>query len=142
MVKIGETPTMAIASGQDLDTLLAIAKAVEEDVVKAILVGQEGAIKKVVREKKIDPAVFEYENVEDENMVTKVAVKFVREGQADMVMKGVVKTATFMKAVLDKHTGLLPQDGLLSHVALMEVPTYPKLIILSDAAIIQEPNLV
>ena len=74
-------------------------------------------------------------------MVTKVAVKFVREGQADMVMKGVVKTATFMKAVLDKHTGLLPQDGLLSHVALMEVPTYPKLIILSDAAIIPEPNL-
>ena len=59
MVKIGETPTMAIASGQDLDTLLAIAKAVEEDVVKAILVGQEGAIKKVVREKKIDPAVFD-----------------------------------------------------------------------------------
>ena len=141
VVKIGETPTMAIAAGQDPDTLLAIAKAVEEDVVKAVLVGRIDEIQKVMKEKKIDPGLFEINAVEDDVAATVEAVRLVREKEAEMLMKGLVKTATFMKAILDKNKGLLVPEGLLSHVALMEVPAYPKLIIISDAAIIPEPNL-
>jgi len=52
-----------------------------------------------------------------------------------------VKTSTYMKAILDKEKGLLLKGGLLSHIALMEIPAYTKLLIISAAAIIPMPGL-
>jgi phosphate butyryltransferase len=70
-----------------------------------------------------------------------VAVQLVHDRQADVLMKGLIGTDTFMKAVLDKQNGLLPPGGLLSHIAMMEIPTYPKLLLVTDAAIIPAPTM-
>jgi len=140
-VKTDATPTVAVASGEDPDTILAIARAVKENIVKALLVGNKKAIEKVIQEKGIDGALFQIAHKPDDVSAAKEAVRLVREKQADMLMKGLVKTTTYMKAVLDKKEGLLPKGGLLSHIAVMEIPAYPKLIIVSDAAIIPEPDL-
>jgi len=140
-VKVGSTPTVAVAAGHDPDTILAIAKAVKEDVIKSILVGNEQKIRQVMQEKGVDSSFFDILHVEDEADYSAEAVRLVREKKADMLMKGLVKTAAYMKAVLDKDIGLLPQGGLLSHVALMEIPSYPKLLLISDAAIIPAPDL-
>jgi phosphate butyryltransferase len=139
MVKADTTPRLAVAAGQDPDTMSAIAKAVKEDVVKAILVGDEKAIQKILRDKDLDASLFEIVHAENEVDAAEEAVRMVRAKEADMLMKGLVKTAGYMKAILAKETGLLPKDGLLSHVALMEIPAYPRLLIVSDAAIIPEP---
>jgi phosphate butyryltransferase len=141
MVKAATTPRLAVAAGQDPDTILAIEKAVREDVVKAILVGDEKAISDVIEERHLDASLFEVIHQPDDKSAAEEAVRLVKEKKAEMLMKGLVKTATYMKAILAKETGLLPEDGLLSHVALMEIPAYPKLLIVSDAAIIPEPNL-
>lgn len=141
MVKAETTPKVAVAAGQDPETISAIAWAVKEDVVKAIMVGEEKAILRVAEDRGIDPSLFEIVSVVDEVTAAVEAVRLVREKEADMLMKGLVKTATYMKAVLDKNNGLLPKGGLLSHVALMEIPAYSKLLIISDAAIIPEPDL-
>ena len=141
MVKAETTPRVAVAAGQDPETISAIVRAVREDVVKAMLVGDEKAILRVAEERDVDPSVFEIVHVGDETTAAVEAVRLVHEGKADMLMKGLVKTATYMKAILDKEHGLLPKGGLLSHVALMEIPAYPKLLVVSDAAIIPEPDL-
>lgn len=140
-VKGEPTRSIAVAAGQDPDTILAIAKAVKEDVIKAILVGDEKAILQVSEEKGVSPSLFDIVPTEDETSAVLKAVELVREKKADMLMKGLVKTATYMKAILDKEMGLLPRGGLISHIALMEIPAYPKLLIISDAAIIPAPDL-
>ncbi len=140
-VKIDTTPTLAVAAGQDLDTILAIAHAVKESVVKAVVVGDMRKIEKVVEERGIDVSLFEVIDIPDESEAAAEAVRMVREKRADILMKGLVNTATYMKAILDKDNGLLPKDGLLSHAALMEIPAYPKLLIIADAAIIPSPDL-
>jgi len=140
-VKEEPTRTVAVASGENPDTILAIAHAVKENVIKAILVGDEKEILRVAKENKVDSSLFKITHATNEKEAALIAVKLVHDKQADMLMKGLVKTSIFMRAILDKETGLLPKGGLLSHVALMEIPTYPKLLIVSDAAIIPNPDL-
>ena len=140
-VKIESTPRVAVASGEDPDTILAIAKGVKENVIKATLVGDEKAIQRVITEKDIDASLFDIVHQDNDESAAEEAVRLVKEKKVDMLMKGLVKTATYMKAVLDKDKGLIPKGKLLSHVALMEVPAYPKLLIVSDAAVIPEPDL-
>ena len=140
-VKGESTPTVAVAAGQDPDTILAVARAVDENVARAILVGDEKTILRVIKEKGVSRSQFDIVSAEDEASAAVEAVRLVREKKADMLMKGIVKTAPYMKAVLDKDRGLLPKDGLLSHIALMEIPAYPKLLIVTDAAIIPAPDL-
>lgn len=140
-VKGESTPTVAVAAGQDPETVQAVYRAVKEDIVKASLVGDEATILNVCKEMKIDPASFECVQADDDMSAAGRAVQLVREKKADILMKGMVKTTTYMKAILDKEDGLLPADGLLSHIAVMEIPSYPKLLIVSDAAIIPAPDL-
>ncbi len=140
-VKVGHTPRLAVAAGNDPDTIVAIDRAVREDVVKAKLVGDEKAILRVCEEYAIDPSRFEIVSVHNPDEASIEAVRLVREKEADMLMKGLVKTATYMKAILNRETGLIDEDGLLSHVAVMEIPAYPKLLIIADAAIIPAPDL-
>ncbi len=140
-VKTDATPRVAVAAGEDPDTIEAISRAVRENVVKAILVGDEQAIRRVAKENNVDDGLFEIVNVPGEEEATAHAVSLVKNKQAEMLMKGRVKTPIYMKFVLDKEKGLLPKGGLLSHVALMEIPAYPKLLIVTDAAIIPEPDL-
>jgi phosphate butyryltransferase len=68
-------------------------------------------------------------------------VHAIARGVIDVLMKGLVSTDTFMKAVLDKENGLLPKGELLSHLAVMEIPSYPKLLLISDDAIIPNPTM-
>lgn len=140
-VKSGSTPVLAVAAGQDIETISAVHRAVEENIVKAILVGDEKTIFKLIKDESLNPKHFEVVHVDDEREVAVEAVRLVHEKKADMLMKGLVKTGIYMKAILDKNVGLLPKGGLLSHVALMEIPDYPKLLIISDAAIIPTPDL-
>ena len=141
VVKGEATPTIAVAAGQDPDTILAINRAVKENVVKAIMVGNKEAIVRVAEESGVEHTSFEIVSVSDPEHAVLEAVQLVREKKADMLMKGLVKTSTYMKAILDKEKGLLLKGGLLSHIALMEIPAYTKLLIISDAAIIPMPDL-
>lgn len=140
-VKGGCSITVAVAAGQDPDTISAIAHAVKQNVVKAILIGDEKEIHKVAKEKKIDVGLFEIVHEADPKEAAKKAVAMIHAGKADMVMKGLVKTADYLKAILNKETGLMASGSLLSHVAITEFPSYPRLLISSDAAILPCPDL-
>ena len=64
------------------------------------------------------------------------AVELIRDGKADILMKGLVGTDVLLRAVLDKETGLLPAGRVLTHMAVTEWPEYGKLLFFTDAAAI------
>jgi len=141
-VKGGPRMTMAVAAGEDPATIHAIARGVLDGLIKVILVGARHKIREITHG--YNPQLAEQVDivhVEEESETVKIAVQLVHDKKADIVMKGLVSTDTFMRAVLDKEKGLLPKGGLLSHVAVMETPDYPKLLLVTDAAIIPNPTM-
>ena len=76
----------------------------------------------------------------DTDQAIEIAVKMVRSGQADVIMKGNVGTSNLLKAVLNKEWGLR-SGTLLSHIAFFEVPAYHKIIAVTDVAMNIEPKL-
>lgn len=134
--------TLAVAAGEDPATIEAVIKAALEDLIKVTLVGDRAKICALADTYGQDfLSISEIIHIEDETEAARTAVQLVHDGKADMLMKGLVATATFMKAILDKEAGLVPSGGLLSHVAVMQVDSYPKLIIVSDAGIIPNPTM-
>jgi phosphate butyryltransferase len=141
-VKGGPKMTLAVAAGDDPATIHAIARGVVEGLIQVILVGMESRIRELAKNHSEDFAkMAKIIHVDDDKETARVAVQLVHDRQADVLMKGLISTDTFMKAVLDKQNGLLPPGGLLSHVAMMEISSYPKLLIVADAAIIPAPTM-
>ena len=69
-----------------------------------------------------------------------LAVQLIRTGEADILMKGLINTDNLLRAVLKKGTGLLTEGGVLSQVAVAQIPLYHKLLFFSDAAVIPRPT--
>lgn len=77
----------------------------------------------------------------DADAAAVMAVNVVRNGEGDVLMKGSINTDNLLHAVLDKKAGILEQGHVLSHVAVAQIPSYHKLLIFSDAAVIPAPTL-
>ncbi|MFO7888788.1 MAG: phosphate acyltransferase [bacterium] len=134
------TPRVAVAAAQDTDTIIACNRAVEKNIVKAIFIGDKDKIETIIKEKNFDMSNFDIIPEKDETEATLKAVDLVKEKNADILMRGLGKTEVYLKSILDKDHGLIPSGGFLSHVAVMDIPSYPKLLMISDAAIIPNPN--
>jgi phosphate butyryltransferase len=131
---------VAVAQAEDEDVLLALDKAREEGMVEVILVGRQDKIKRLAEKRAIDIGKFEIHQEQDAFSASLRCCELVNKGQADLVMKGLVGTAAFMRAILDKEKGL-GTGKLLSHVAVFEIPSYHKLLMITDAAINIAPSL-
>lgn len=139
-VKNSETKTIAVAFAHDRDVIEAIEKARKENIVNGILIGPKEKIKNILYEIQIEYDNYEIIDISDEKESVYKAIELIRENKANVLMKGLCSTATLLKAVLDKENGLR-SENLLSHLAAFEVPTYHKLILMSDAAMNIAPNL-
>ena len=102
--------------------------------------GDQEKIERIARERKIDTASFTVINEKDKTLAALKAVSLVRDNGADLVMKGLVESAVFLRAVLKKDMGI-NQGRLVSHVSILESPNYHKLMLLTDGAINIAPNL-
>lgn len=132
---------LVAVNGVDVNTLEALNKAVEMGLVKAILTGDKGRIEETCSNLNIDINNYEIIHTLTEREATEKAVGLIHDGEADLIMKGMVSTDKFMKVLLKKEYGLVPPKGILSHVALMENPNYHKLLVFSDAGVIPYPDL-
>lgn len=131
---------IAVAMAQDDDILLAIGRAYEAGIADAVLIGDKAEIETRSSKLDVDVSKFDIINEPDEKLAVVRAIQLLREGLANTLMKGKCNTATLLKGVLDKEHGLRA-GKLLSHLGVFEVPTYPKLILMSDAAINIAPDL-
>ena len=131
---------MVAAWAVDEHTIEASSKAVDLGIVKVTLVGDSELIAKVCRDSNIDIAKFEIVDIKDELKAVAEAVRLVHDGEGDVLMKGLCSTDKFLRAILNKETGLLPPKGLLSHVGVLENPNYHKLLFVGDVAVIPLPD--
>lgn len=132
---------LAVASAEDEEILLALEQARKEGMVEGILVGTKEKIEALARKNKIDLQKFEFEEQTDGFEASLTCCELINKGKADLMMKGLVGTAHFVKAILDKEKGL-GTGKFLSHVAVFEIPRYPKLLMVTDAAINISPGLL
>ena len=132
---------VAVAVAQDEVVLEALSDASKEKIATPILFGDKKAIEEAAAKAKVDIKGWSITDIKDMAEASKAAVKAVSSGQADFLMKGLVATSTFLKAVLDKEVGLRT-GRLLSHVAVMESSSYPKLILVSDGGMNVKPDLM
>ena len=132
---------LVAAFANDAHTIEAVSMAVDMGIVEATLVCDEPTMKKVCAEHNIDPNKFKIVQEADEMKAARKAVELINNGEGDVLMKGLVSTDKYMRAILDKEKGLLPPKAVLSHVTVVQVPTYHKLLIVGDVAIIPAPDL-
>ncbi|MEI6089874.1 MAG: bifunctional enoyl-CoA hydratase/phosphate acetyltransferase [bacterium] len=125
--------TIAVSAAEDLAVLQAISAAVNADIVSAVLIGDVEKIKQYADEIEFDISKVQVINEPEPIKSAKYAVKLVREGNAHILMKGLIQTADFLRAVLDKECGLRT-GSLLSHIGFFELEHYHKVIALTDAA--------
>ncbi len=131
--------TVSVVRADEVETLIAVREAVTGGMVDCILVGPEAAVREAADEAGFDLNGVRIVDAKDDHDSAFAGVDLVRRGEAGVLMKGLVASSTFLKAVLDKDHGIRG-EGLLSHVAAFEVPTYPKLIIVTDAAMNIAPD--
>jgi phosphate butyryltransferase len=130
---------LAVAVAHDEHCLEAICAVDKMGLVEAILVGNQIKIKAIATKLNLNVDGMKIIHEEVDANAVKIAVKMVRNKEADILMKGNVPTATFLRGVLDKENGLRKGE-VLSHFALFELPTYHKLLGLTDAAMIPAPD--
>ncbi len=129
-----------MAYGQDSHTLEAVYNAYKEGLVEPTLFGEKAVIEQVCRENDIDINAFTIVDEKSDVKCVQLAVAAVVAGVADVLMKGLVSTDKYMRGILNKEAGLFPPKGVLSHVSVIEIPSYHKLITVSDVAVIPLPD--
>ncbi len=138
----GKTKKRLVAAyANDSHTIEAVNAATDLGIIEPILVGDEETIKKVCAAENIDVSKFKIVQESNPMQAAMKAVEIINAGEADVLMKGLVSTDVYMRAVLNKEKGLLPPKAVLSHVTIVEVPTYHKLLVIGDVAIIPQPDL-
>jgi phosphate butyryltransferase len=132
---------IAVAWAHDINTINAIHKAVNYGLADALMIGQASEIRNICRKTGIDHELFTIIDSDDEIKASAEAVRLARSGEADIVMKGLVGTDKFLKAIMDKANGLMIPDAVLSYVCAIELPGYHKLLFITDPAVIPVPTL-
>jgi phosphate butyryltransferase len=127
------TKRLAVAAAADKAVLDAVHKAMKEDIILPVLVGDQKKIESLAGELGMSLESITIYNEPDPAKASVKAVSLIKQGEADILMKGLVSTAPLLKAVLDKENGLR-KGGTLSHFALVESPYYHKLFGVTDAA--------
>jgi phosphate acetyltransferase len=130
----------SVAYPCDETSLAGAIDAAAQGLIAPILVGPENTIREIARAKGIDLGGAAIEDVPDSRSAAARAVALVREGKAELVMKGSLHSDEILAAVIAKETGLRT-GRRLSHVFLMDVPTYHKVLIVTDGAINIAPTL-
>jgi phosphate butyryltransferase len=133
---------LAVANAVDSHTLDAVLLAVDAGIVEAFLVGDVASIE--------SPRLFEHNlspfihiiDIPEVQLATLEAVRMVKAGEADILMKGLVNTDVLLRAILDKEKGILKPGTVMTYNAAMEIPNYHKLIFFSDPVVIPSPTLV
>ena len=132
---------LVIASAEDDYLLYAINDAYKLGIVTPLFVGNKEKILQIIHKKKLDLPTEPIYNIPDQKESALLSVELIKSGEADIIMKGLLSTKTFLKEILNKKTGITAEGSELSHIGIFESPYYPKLFGLTDAAINIEPDI-
>lgn len=136
-LKNGPKRTVAVAAAADEEILRVIRILRDENLGDAILVGDATTLKKMCDDAGIQEPTIVHSNSDEE--AAAIATKLVHDGEADVLMKGLVNSSVFLHAVLDKENGLR-SGKLLSHLAAFEIPGQNRLHFHTDGGMCLAPD--
>lgn len=131
---------LCIAAATDETILQAVREAVKEDIVDFILIGNEERIWRLAITNSVNLKGIDIINVKEPLEAVNTGVSMVAAGEADILMKGMVNSADFLRGVLNPGGGMRT-DKILSHLAFYEIPGYYRLLFMSDGGLNVSPNL-
>lgn len=137
---LGSKKKVAVVSAQDEHTLEAVFKAKKDNIVEPILIGNKKKIIEILS--RLHESVLEESiiNVESDSEAAEKAVELINENKADFIMKGKIQTADLLRAVVNKENGLRT-GKVMSHIVIHEIPTYHKLLAVTDGGMMMYPSL-
>ena len=131
---------IAVAAGHQSEVMLAGLDAEKAGLAEVILVGDGGEIQRIARTENFDISRMEVIHKPQPHEAAYEVMRLVSQGQADIAMKGKVETSEFLRAALSKELGLRT-GRLYTHVAAFEIPSFDRLIFISDAGVVVAPDL-
>lgn len=131
---------LAVVASHDEEVLEAVVESYRLGISEPILIGDKEKTIAIAEEKGLDISGYKIIDEKDLNLAAEIGVKMVSNGEANFIMKGLVDTSILLKAVLNKEWGLRT-ESLLSHVMVYQIPSYDKLIYLSDGGMNLQPTL-
>ena len=141
LIQTGVNKRIAVAVAEDENSISALIEAKEKGFASPILIGNKSKIRDELASVNAKTEDYKIIDLPDHTLAAKEAVRIVRMGEADVLMKGLIGTDKFLKAVLDKEKGLLPPKAVMSYVCALELPKYDKLLFISDTAVLPYPDL-
>lgn len=141
VLKSSPKKRLVAAYAMDDHTICAVNDAVDNGLIDATLVGDPARIAEICKEEKIDINKFKIVEEKDDVKAAALACDLINRGEGDILMKGLLPTDKYMRAILNKERGLCPPNVTLAHVAVIQNPNYHKLLVASDCAIIPLPDL-
>jgi phosphate acetyltransferase len=130
----------AVAHPCDRDSLLGPIEAARRGIIAPVLIGPEDRIRAVARAESIDLGPYRIVPVPHSHAAADMAVELARAGEVEALMKGSLHTDELMGAVVPSGAGMRTKRRI-SHVFIMEVPAYPRMLLVTDAAINIAPGL-
>ena len=131
---------IAVAAAHDPEVLRAVDRAAREGMVAATLFGDWPAMEAYAEQTGADLGAAAVVHEPDPRLAARKAVAQARDGKADVVVKGQVKTSELLSIALNRHVGIRAQR-LLSHVGVFELPGLDRLIYLSDSGVMIYPDV-
>ncbi|MGO9701395.1 MAG: phosphate acetyltransferase [Xanthobacteraceae bacterium] len=138
--KQGQAARTIVVHPCDETSLRGATEAAVLGIISPILIGPAAKIHRVAREHELDVSKYELVDVAHSDAAATKAVELIRAGQGELLMKGSLHTDELMRAVTASSTGLRTERRI-SHVFIMDVPSYPETLFITDAAINIFPDL-
>ena len=141
ILRSGIKKKLVLANAHDEDALTAVVHAVEKGVIEAVLIGRTDGILEILTDLGQDPNNYRIIECGNEAEAGRLACQMVKDGEADMPMKGRMQTATFMRCILDRERyGFLKEGAHLSQATLMEYEEENRMMIITDCAVTIAPD--
>jgi len=127
---------IGVVCANDEVTIQSVFNEKVREYLEPILIGDEAKINEILTEYNFSARIV---SADTEESCAAIGVEMVRKNEIDFLMKGHIQTRTFLKAVVDREKGIAT-SGLLSHVALNEIPAYHKLLLTTDGGMVTAPS--
>ncbi len=138
--KLGAKRKVVLAAAHDEHALEAVILADKNNIAEPVLVGDKPRIEKMLADFGIAADKFAIYHTENDSEAAKKSIELIREGKGDFLMKGKLQTADLLREVVNKETGL-SLGKPMTHVAMQEVPSYHKLLAVTDGGMMMYPDL-
>ena len=137
---LGKPMRVAVAGADAENILLGVFEAKEEGFVDPILIGNYKKIQETLDKLGLSGRQYDLQPVANDTSAVQYAIEMINAGNADALMRGNTQTRDFLLPVLNKANHLVEDKALLTHVVVLKVPDYSKLLAVSDVTLLIEPS--